>query len=180
MKKKVTLYSVILELKFSLSEHSEDLENVKFRDDDGWFIKRRGFMLTEKVNFTLVSPEKLVLTDQVDMVVVPGVAGDFGVLPRHSALISTLRPGLVTIYRQDEKQYVFISSGFANVTESSCLVLGEDCEFVAEMNLQELEAYAQRLQEEIEIARTQKEIDELKKIHSLTLLKLDLIRKLVH
>jgi F-type H+-transporting ATPase subunit epsilon len=137
-------------------------------------------MTPEKVNFTLVSPEKLVLTDRVDMVVVPGSSGDFGVLPRHSALISTLRPGLVTIYRGDKKEFVFISAGFANVTEKSCLVLGEDCEFVADMNLEELEKYAQRLREEIEIARTQKEIDELKKIHGITLLKLDLIRKLVH
>ena len=136
--------------------------------------------MTDKVNLIIVSPEKLVLTDQVDMVVVPGGAGDFGVLSRHAALISTLRPGLLTIYRQDKKQYVFISAGFANVTEQSCLVLGEDCEYVEDMNLAELTTYAQQLREEIEIARTQKEIDELRRIREITLLKLELVRRLIH
>ena len=75
--------------------------------------------MTDKVNLILVSPEKLVLTDQVDMVVVPGEAGDFGVLPRHAALISTLRPGLMTIHRNGKKQFVFISAGFANVNENT-------------------------------------------------------------
>jgi F-type H+-transporting ATPase subunit epsilon len=136
--------------------------------------------MTDKVNLILVSPEKLVLTDQVDMVVVPGEAGDFGVLPRHAALISTLRPGLMTIHRKDKKQFVFISAGFANVNENSCLVLGEDCEFVDEMNISELKSYAQRLKEEIEIARTEKEIEELKRVREITLLKLELVRRLIH
>jgi F-type H+-transporting ATPase subunit epsilon len=136
--------------------------------------------MIEKINFTLVSPEKLLLTDLVDMVVLPGAAGDFGVLPRHAALISTLRPGLVTVYRGDKKQYVFVNSGFANVNEQSCLILGEDCEFVKDMDLKQLYAYAQELKKAIEVARTQKEIEGLKRIHELTLLKLDLVRKLVH
>lgn len=137
-------------------------------------------MTPDKIHLTLVSPERLVLSDTVDMVVVPGENGEFGVLPKHAALISSLRPGLVTIYRGQEKQYVFVSGGFANVNEETCLVLAEDCELVNNMDLQELTAYAQRLKEEIEIARSEKEIEALKQVRAMTLLKMHLIEKLKH
>jgi F-type H+-transporting ATPase subunit epsilon len=50
-------------------------------------------MAEGKVAFELVSPERLLLSEEVDMVVVPGEEGDFGVLPRNAPLFSTLRPG---------------------------------------------------------------------------------------
>ena len=50
-------------------------------------------MADDKVGFELVSPERLLLSESVEMVVVPGSEGDFGVLPRHTPMISTVRPG---------------------------------------------------------------------------------------
>ena len=55
-------------------------------------------MADDKVEFELVSPEKLLLTRAVDMVVVPGAEGDMGVLPRHSPTITTVRPGTIVVY----------------------------------------------------------------------------------
>ena len=55
-------------------------------------------MAEERVEFELVTPERLVVSRGVDMVVVPGAEGDFGVLPRHTPMISTVRPGVVRVW----------------------------------------------------------------------------------
>lgn len=135
-------------------------------------------MTDQKIDFTLVSPEKHVLSDQVDMVVVPGESGDFGVLPRHAATISTLRPGLVTVHRGDDKQHIFITDGFANVNEETCTVLAESVEFVDDLNLQEIEALHQKINEEIDIARDESEKRELRRSKELMMLKIQLLKKL--
>ena len=54
--------------------------------------------MADKVNFELVSPERLLVSDQYDMVVIPGGDGDFGVLPQHAPLISTIRPRVIDMH----------------------------------------------------------------------------------
>ncbi len=54
--------------------------------------------MADTVEFELVSPEKLLLSKAVEMVVVPGAEGDFGVLPRHAPFISAIRPGVIDVY----------------------------------------------------------------------------------
>ena len=54
--------------------------------------------MADKVQFELVSPEKLLLSQPVGMVVVPGSEGNFGVLPGHALFISTVRPGIIDVY----------------------------------------------------------------------------------
>ena len=56
-----------------------------------------------KVVFELVTPMALVVSENVDMVVVPGIDGDFGVLPGHSPVLTTIRPGLIKIYTNDPR-----------------------------------------------------------------------------
>jgi F-type H+-transporting ATPase subunit epsilon len=74
----------------------------------------------------IISPEKLLLTRDVDMVVIPGTEGDLGVLPGHSKLITGLRGGLVDIYEKGKiSGRYFVSGGFAEVTESRCAVLAD-------------------------------------------------------
>ena len=73
--------------------------------------------MADKVELELVSPERLLSREAVDMVVVPGAEGDFGVLPRHAPLISTLRPGVLRIFDgRSERERIFVSGGFAEVT----------------------------------------------------------------
>ena len=80
--------------------------------------------MPEQVNFELVTPERLVLSEMVDMVVVPGTEGNFGVLPGHSLLISTMRPGMIDVYQgQTVTQRIFVVGGFAEVTPERCTVL---------------------------------------------------------
>jgi F-type H+-transporting ATPase subunit epsilon len=74
----------------------------------------------------IISPEKLLLARDVDMVVIPGTDGDIGVLPGHSKLITGLRGGLVDIYEQNAMtDRFFVSGGFAEVTETHCAVLAD-------------------------------------------------------
>jgi F-type H+-transporting ATPase subunit epsilon len=74
----------------------------------------------------IISPEKLLLSRNVDMVVIPGTEGDLGILPGHSKLITGLRGGLVDIYAGDViTDRFFVSGGFAEITETHCAVLAD-------------------------------------------------------
>ncbi|NQW11572.1 MAG: F0F1 ATP synthase subunit epsilon [Alphaproteobacteria bacterium] len=82
--------------------------------------------MAETTQFELVSPERLVLSQAVEMVVVPGSEGYFGVLPRHAPLISTLSPGVIDIHEGGSvTQRIFVAGGFAEVTGERCTVLAE-------------------------------------------------------
>jgi F-type H+-transporting ATPase subunit epsilon len=75
----------------------------------------------------IVSPERLLLARDVDMVVVPGTEGDLGILPGHSKLVTSLRGGLVDIYEAGKiTDRFFVTGGFAEVTESRCSVLADE------------------------------------------------------
>jgi F-type H+-transporting ATPase subunit epsilon len=71
--------------------------------------------MPDRLQFELVTPERLLLSEMVEMVVVPGTEGNFGVLPGHAPLISTIRPGMI-----------FIVSGIAEVTPERCTVLADE------------------------------------------------------
>ena len=80
-----------------------------------------------KVAFRLVMPEREVLATQADMVVVPGSEGDFGVLPGHAPLISTVRPGVLEVFQGTKADRRFlVAGGFAEVTPQRCTVLADE------------------------------------------------------
>ncbi|MEX2631873.1 MAG: F0F1 ATP synthase subunit epsilon [Tistlia sp.] len=84
--------------------------------------------MAETVAFELVSPEELLLSEDVAMVVVPGEEGDFGVLPRHAPLISSVRAGVISVYKNERhtlSERIFVAGGFAEVTAERCTVLAE-------------------------------------------------------
>ncbi|MEO3428160.1 F0F1 ATP synthase subunit epsilon [Pelagibius sp. CAU 1746] len=92
-------------------------------------------MAEAKVAFELVSPERLLLSQEVDMVVVPGEEGDFGVLERHSPMISTLRPGVIQVHDGGGvTERIFVAGGFAEVTPARCTVLAEEALPVGEID----------------------------------------------
>ncbi len=135
-------------------------------------------MNTEKIDFKLVSPEKLFLSEKADMVVVPGDQGDFGVLPDHSALVSNLRPGVVEVYHGDAIAHrVYVSEGFANVNETGCTVLAEECIFVQDLVAEDLETYIRKAREELEIARTEEEKASLRRDLFYAKVKLDIVKQ---
>ncbi|GGI83326.1 hypothetical protein GCM10007973_19760 [Polymorphobacter multimanifer] len=78
--------------------------------------------------FELVSPERMLASANVAMVVVPGAEGDFGVLPGHAPLMSTIRPGIIEVYATEgsspSARYE-IEGGFAEVTPEGLTILAE-------------------------------------------------------
>jgi len=105
--------------------------------------------MADKVRFELVSPEKLLLSEDVAMVVVPGGEGNFGVLPGHALLISTVRPGIIDVYQErmtDISQRIFVSGGFAEVTPERCTVLADEALPVAEIDRGAAEAEAKEFE----------------------------------
>jgi F-type H+-transporting ATPase subunit epsilon len=88
-----------------------------------------------KITFELVSPERLLLSQQVDMVVVPGSEGYFGVLIGHTPLISTLKPGVIDVYDGGKViERIFVGGGFAEATPDRCVVLAETAMPVGEID----------------------------------------------
>jgi len=78
-----------------------------------------------KLHFDLVSPEKLLFSGEVDQVDVPGSEGDFGVLAGHAPLVATLRPGILTMYRDGGGLRIVVDGGFAEVGPSGLTVLAD-------------------------------------------------------
>ena len=81
--------------------------------------------MADKLKFDLVSPEKLVLSADVDGVQVPGAEGDFGVLPNHSPVMAMLRAGTLTVENDGTSQSFEIDGGFVDVTPEGVTVLAE-------------------------------------------------------
>jgi len=87
------------------------------------------------VNLEIVSPERLLLSRPVDMVVIPASEGDMGVLEGHSPTIVMLRGGIVALYEGETvTEQMFVAGGFAEVTPERCTVLANEVMPVAELN----------------------------------------------
>jgi F-type H+-transporting ATPase subunit epsilon len=101
------------------------------------------------VALEIVSPEKLLLSRDVDMVVVPAAEGDLGVLPNHAPMIALLRGGTISLYAGAQvTDRLFVSGGFVEVTPERCTVLADRALPLAEVS----RAAAEKLLAEAEAA----------------------------
>ncbi len=106
--------------------------------------------MADKLQFELVSPEKLLLSEAVGMVVVPGVEGNFGVLPGHALFISTVRPGVIDVYEDKTvSERIFVSGGFAEVTPERCTVLADEAVPVSSLDRGAVETQSKTLESSI-------------------------------
>lgn len=94
-----------------------------------------------KVFFELVSPDRLLFSQEAEMIVVPGSEGLFGVLAGHAPLVSTLKSGVVEVYPElgDKPLRVFIRGGFAEVGNTALTILAEEAIDLAEVDRPDLE-----------------------------------------
>ncbi|MBE7636342.1 F0F1 ATP synthase subunit epsilon [Sneathiella sp. P13V-1] len=110
--------------------------------------------MADMVTLDLVSPEKLLLSDAYEMVVVPGAEGDFAVMAGHTPITSTLRPGVIAIFEGDaEKDRIFVNGGFVQVADDKMTVLAEEAIHVADLDLSDLKQRIQDASEDIEDAK---------------------------
>lgn len=97
--------------------------------------------MAEQIQFELVSPERLLLSRPVDMVVVPGTEGDFGAMESHAPFISSLRPGVIAVYENGQvTDRLFVAGGFAEVTPERCTVLAERALPVSDLNRERIDS----------------------------------------
>ena len=90
--------------------------------------------MSEKIQLEVVTPERRVLAEPVDMVTVPGLGGELGILPGHTPLISQLQTGVLT-YVQDGKSYpLHVSGGFVEVRDDHVSVLADIAELPDEID----------------------------------------------
>ena len=94
------------------------------------------------------------------MVVVPGAEGDFGVLAGHAPVISTVRPGTITVYQEDGvSERIFVAGGIAEVTMERCTVLAEEAERVDDIDRTEVEGQMAELRDLAGVVETDTERD---------------------
>jgi len=85
-------------------------------------------------HFELVSPVKLLFSGDVEQVDVPGAEGDFGVLANHAPMVTTLRPGILTVHVAGGQQKIVVLGGFAEVSKDGLTVLAETAEAVEDID----------------------------------------------
>ncbi|BCX17696.1 MAG: ATP synthase epsilon chain [Geminicoccaceae bacterium] len=106
------------------------------------------------LTFELVDPERVLASEPVEMVVLPGVEGDFGVLPDHAPLVSLLRPGVIAVYEGTKvTRRIFVAGGFAEVNEQGCVVLAEGAQMVDELDRAAVEQALKDAEEDLADAK---------------------------
>lgn len=114
--------------------------------------------MADTFEFELVSPERLLLSERAEMVVVPGTEGNFGVLPGHSPFASTIRPDVIEVYENNKvKQRIFVGGGFAEVTPERLTVLADEAVPVEKLDRAAVEGAIRQLEEQIGDADTDAE-----------------------
>ncbi len=111
--------------------------------------------MADQVHFELVSPERLLFSASVAEIVIPGAEGDFAVLPGHSNLISTIRPGVIHILEGSSvSDRIFVEGGFAEVNDKGCTVLAERAQKVSEIDRAAAEQALSDAREDVADAKT--------------------------
>lgn len=114
--------------------------------------------MAEQVAFELVSPEKLLVSEDVDMVVIPAAEGDLGVLPGHAPVIANVRAGTICVFSGDEvAQRLFVAGGFLEVTAERCTVLAEEALPVDDIDRAETQTHIKTLTEDVTHAKDEAE-----------------------
>ncbi len=124
--------------------------------------------MSDQFSYKLVTPEKIYLEGDAQMVVLPGAEGDLGVLPNHSNIITSLRPGIIKVTNSDQTQSLFVEEGFIKFSNNELLVIAVGLDEEAALNNDfindKIENYSSALEtaDETQKMKIQKKIDSLK------------------
>ena len=102
----------------------------------------------------IVTPEKMIFSDDVNVVLAWGVEGQLGILPYHAPLMTMLQPGDLVIRKGTEEEYLTISGGFLEVRPDKVVILADACERAAEIDVTRAEEAKKRAQEALKGAKT--------------------------
>ena len=111
-----------------------------------------------KILLEVVTPEKLLLSQPVDMVIAPGSEGEFGVLPGHCHFLSTLRIGELRYQLQDTWHYMSVLWGFAEVTPTKVTVMAEVAEKAEDIDVNRAQAAVQKAEQQLQMGGLPSEV----------------------
>lgn len=116
--------------------------------------------MARKLLLEVVTPEKLLLSQQVDMVIAPGSEGEFGVLPGHCHLLSTLRIGELRYQTDDLWHYMSVLWGFAEVTPTKVTVMAEIAEKAEDIDIERAQAAVEKAEQQLQVGGLPSEVKE--------------------
>ena len=113
------------------------------------------------LHFELVSPEKLLFSGEVEQVDVPGAEGDFGVLAGHAPMVTTLRPGILTVHSGGNEEKIVVLGGFAEVSAAGLTVLADMAELAEKIDRAVITSKIGELEQSIQKAEPGNALDRL-------------------
>lgn len=129
--------------------------------------------MADKLNFSLVSPERELMSRDVDQVDIPGSEGWMGVLANHAPLMTTLAPGMVKIRDGSDEKRIFVRGGFAEISPAGLTVLAEEAMPAEELNAEKIAQAIKNAEEDVADANTdekklaaQQSLDSLKEMQA--------------
>lgn len=105
--------------------------------------------MADKLNLEVITPERLVLRELVDEVVLPGLDGELGILPEHTALISQLKTGILTYRQGSGSKQLHVSGGFAEVQADGVAVLSDVAERPEDIDLERAQRARERAEQRL-------------------------------
>ncbi len=113
------------------------------------------------LHFEFVSPETVLFSGDVDQVDLPGIEGDLGVLPGHAPMVTLLRPGIVTIMREGQREPVVVIGGFAEMGPGGLTVLADRAGSREDFDLQSLADDIRNTEEDVADCKDDAQRDKL-------------------
>jgi F-type H+-transporting ATPase subunit epsilon len=113
------------------------------------------------LHFEFVSPENVLFSGDVDQVDLPGAEGDMGIFAEHAPMVTTLRPGIVTVFRGGAREAIVITGGFAEVGPAGLTILADRAVARADFDMQVLATEIKHAEEDVADATDQAVRDKL-------------------
>jgi F-type H+-transporting ATPase subunit epsilon len=104
-----------------------------------------------KLKFEIVTAERIVYSDNVDIVIAPGIEGQLGILPSHAPLLTMLQPGELVVRKEGEETAMFVSGGFLEVMQNRVTVLADVAERAEEIDIVRAEEAKHRAEEQLKV-----------------------------
>ena len=111
------------------------------------------------IRLEIVTAERVVYSEEVDILVAPGVDGELGILPSHAPLLTTLKSGEIRIVKDGEETFMSVSGGFLEVLGEKITILADTAEHAEEIDAERAEAALKRAQERVEAASTDMDLE---------------------
>jgi F-type H+-transporting ATPase subunit epsilon len=126
-----------------------------------WLKKtsRGGNIMAGTLHLEVVTPEKVLVSQEVDMVVVPGTEGEFGILPEHINFLSGIIPGELRYSYQEKKEYMAVTTGFAEVSNNRVSILVDSAEKAHDIDRERAQKSMERAQKRLSKDSDNEEID---------------------